>query len=334
MTKSKFPRVGIFVPCYNEYENIKNIVDRVIKYKIENQNSFEVILIIVDDGSNDGTSEVLANLPVDAIYQLSVNQGLGAATRIGMEIADYLDCDVFAKLDADGQHVIEDFNEPIELILNGKADIVYASRFRGKIHYKMPLYRYLGNLFFTRLMRFVTGWKITDAQTGIMVFSSRYLDVFEMPSTYNPPQQALFDASRKGMRFSETEAHFYPREKGQSFVSFKYIPKVFSSLLKLSFYFYSYRLIFVYSLLSISIGISVFALDAIQYLYADSGTYLENGTTVLVTLTTGILSFLLGLQGYAIMTRQSYVRNGDYKYFSKRLLVIRNKQLDLRIRDK
>ena len=50
--------------------------------------------------------------------------------------------------------------------------------------------------------------EITDAQTGLMCFSRRYLAVFEMPASYNPPQQALFDASRKGMRYAEVPRNF------------------------------------------------------------------------------------------------------------------------------
>ena len=73
-----------------------------------------------------------------------------------------------------------------------------------------------------------------------MCFSRRYLSVFEMPASYNPPQQALFNASRKGMRCMEVPAQFYARKTGESFVSFKYIRNVASSLLKLAFYHYCF----------------------------------------------------------------------------------------------
>ena len=108
------------------------------------------------------------------LYRHETNRGLGAATRAGMEIAHYIKCDAFAKFDADLQHDINDIVPAVRLLIDNEADIVYASRFAGKIHYRMPLVRAVGNRVFTRLMRMVTGWKITDAQTGLMCFSRRY----------------------------------------------------------------------------------------------------------------------------------------------------------------
>jgi glycosyltransferase involved in cell wall biosynthesis len=315
------PRVGIFVPCYNEEKNIEATLATLKKYSQERQH-WQVVIIVVDDGSTDSTWEIVAKeKTIDALYRIPVNSGLGEATRVGMEIAYFLDCDAFVKFDADSQHVVYDADEPIQLLVADKADVVYASRFKGKIHYRMPLYRKVGNLVFTRLMKLITKWEITDSQTGMMCFGRRYLEVFEMPSSYNPPQQALFDASRKGMRYVETTAQFHPRKSGVSFISPLYIPKVLSSLLKLTFYFHSYRILLTYSLLSGALGSTIFLMDLIAYLNGGQVSYLQNGTTVLLCLSTSISALLLGLQGYATLSRNTWIRNGRLRYISAKSIV-------------
>jgi hypothetical protein len=208
-------------------------------------------------------------------------------------------------------------------LVDNEADVVYASRFAGKIHYRMPVIRAVGNRVFTMLMRLVTGWRITDAQTGLMCFSRRYLSVFEMPAAYNPPQQALFDASRKGMRYAEVPAQFYARKTGASFVSLKYIEKVLSSLLKIAFYHYSFRAFTVLGLVLLATGLALTAWGFYEYLFLGAPTYMPHGTAVLFSVTTGLMAVLFGLQSYAVLSRQPYIRNGlNYLY-----IVLDNVQL-------
>lgn len=326
---TKKARIGVFVPCHNEGAIISKTILTLRAYLNSTAFPYEGVIIVVDDGSHDDTFEQARTAGADVLYRHETNQGLGAATRAGMEIAHYIGCDAFAKFDADLQHDVNDIAAAVQPLVENRADILYASRFAGRIHYKMPLVRAVGNRVFTRLMRLVTGWPITDAQTGLMCFSRRYLSVFEMPASYNPPQQALFDASRKGMRYAEVPAQFYARKTGHSFVSMKYIRKVVSSLLKIAFYHYCFKAFTVLGMGLLLLGAG-FALQGVYaYLYLGSPTYVPHGTIVLFSVTVGLLAVLFGLLSYAVLSRQPYIRNGpNYFYVVLENIVIQRADLN------
>jgi glycosyltransferase involved in cell wall biosynthesis len=314
MNKKKY-RVGIFIPCYNEAAIIAETV-RIVREHIQSDKfPYQGVIILVDDGSKDNSFEIARQAGADVLYRHVTNQGLGAATRSGMEIAHYVGCDAFAKFDADLQHDINDLCAAVTPLLENKADIVYASRFSGKIHYRMPFIRAMGNRFFTWLMRRITGWKISDAQTGMMCFSRRYLTVFEMPGTYNPPQQALFDAARKNMRYAEVPAQFRKRTTGRSFVSLKYIYSVLINLAKISFYYYCFSTFTILGVLLLLSGLVVIARGLYEYFAFNLASYAPNNTLIVFTMSTGLLSILFGLQSYAQINRMSFIRNGNnYRY--------------------
>jgi glycosyltransferase involved in cell wall biosynthesis len=315
--KNSKVRVGIFIPCFNEIECISSVVDLINDFRVRNRNiGYEFVLLVVDDGSTDGSYELLSTLRIDALYRNPCNKGLGSATRQGMEIAHYLNCDVFVKFDADMQHDVNDIIPAISPIIAGESDISYGSRFSGSINYKMPLIRHVGNKVFTFAMRKITKWEITDAQTGLMCFGRNYLNVFEMPSVYNPPQQALLDAKNKGMRFSEAPVQFHARQSGESFVSLRYIPKVLSSIAKLMFLFNSFRAFAYLSLIGFAVGFLIVVNNFIDSRNR-GGIYLENSTAVLFIFLSSAFSLLLGLFSFAVLSRQNVFRNNNnYFYIS------------------
>lgn len=323
------PLVGVFVPCHNEAEIIADTIAALRRYVDAPGFPYRAAIIVVDDGSSDGTFELARRAGADVLYRHVTNQGLGAATRAGMEIAHYIGCTAFAKFDADQQHDVQDILPAVTPLVRDDADILYASRFSGKIHYRMPLMRSTGNRVFTWLMRTITGWHITDAQTGLMCFGRRYLAVFEMPASYNPPQQALFDASRKGMRYMEVPAQFYARRTGHSFISLRYISKVTTSLLKLSFYHYCFR---VFSMVGAGLLLlaTAFAVRGLYgYFFEGASTYVPNAVGILFSAISGILAVLFGLQSYAQLNRMPYIRNGDsgYRYVVLEYVTFNNPSL-------
>ena len=90
----------------------------------------------------------------------------------------------------------------------------------------MPLVHRAGNFIFTRLMAWLTGWKVKDSQPGILAVNRAYLANFYMPGDYNYTQQILLDGYHKGLRFAHVSVAFRKRVTGRSFVSFKYPFKV------------------------------------------------------------------------------------------------------------
>lgn len=216
----------VVVPAYNEHERITETVIALMQLKNDAANKgVDMLIYVVNDGSTDDTAQLARAAGVDRIVNHKLNQGLGAAIRSGLAAAKADDADIVVKFDADLQHDPCDVLSIIEPILADEADIVYGNRFE-KIEYRMPFLRRIGNLVFTRLMRWLTNWDLKDSQPGIFAVERAYLEQFYLPGDYNYTQQILLDAYHKSMRFAHVSVTFRKRTSGKSFISLKYPFKV------------------------------------------------------------------------------------------------------------
>ena len=293
LKRAKLPLLVVFIPALNEAEQITQVIASVRKhYSKEREQGFRVELIVVDDGSTDDTAALARRAGADKVISHPQNLGLGAATRTGMRYARDLGADVAIKLDADFQHDPVDIGNTVGPILEDRADIVFGSRFAGKIHYRMPIIRYVGNRVFTRLMRFLTGWNISDAQTGLMAYSKKYLAVFSMPGDYNPPQQTLIDAFHKHMRYTEVPVTFHRRTTGTSFVSLKYPFKVAVQIIRMIMITAPLKIFLPLGLTSSVLGVALGAVEVALYLTGRLND-MHDGT-ILVLITFGVQALFFG----------------------------------------
>ncbi|MBI2027228.1 MAG: glycosyltransferase family 2 protein [Deltaproteobacteria bacterium] len=233
MTLTQFPHVVIFIPAYNEEGSLGNVIQKIKKEYVEAQSrGYWTEILVVNDGSRDGTEHVARKQDVKVVSH-TVNRGLGAATRTGMQRAFEMGADIAVKIDADFQHDPSDIEKVIQPILRDEADSVFGSRFMGGLQYKMPQYRAWGNRFFSWLTGKLTGLKVTDGQTGLMAFGRRYLSQFEIISDYNETQQLIMDSWGRHMRIVEVPVVFHKRTTGKSFISWKYPFKVLPTIIRL-----------------------------------------------------------------------------------------------------
>jgi len=158
--------LSIIIPVYNEENNIYKVIDSIKKIHLPN---VEKEIIIVDDGSWDGTSGILKKYHGDSEIQIHfsrLNFGKGVATRIGLT---YATGDIVLIQDADLEYDINDYPKLIQPIIENKADVVYGSRFKGKIR-NMALFNYLGNKILSWLASILFMRHITDEATAFKVF--------------------------------------------------------------------------------------------------------------------------------------------------------------------
>jgi glycosyltransferase involved in cell wall biosynthesis len=158
-------RVSVVIPVYNEVSTIREIVVRVQAVDLEKE------IIIVDDWSTDGTRELLPEISlshenVRVLYH-DRNQGKGAALRTGFEVTTG---DIVIIQDADLEYDPREYPVLLEPILDGRADIVYGSRFLGGPHRVLFFWHYLGNKFLTLLSNALTNLNLTDMETCYKVF--------------------------------------------------------------------------------------------------------------------------------------------------------------------
>ena len=189
-------RVLALIPAYNEERSVGGVVSKLREL------GFDVL--VVDDGSPDGTSEVAEKAGAQAV-RLPVHLGYGGALQTGYMYACNHGYDSVVQLDGDGQHDPSDARLLLEPILSGQADVTLGSRFMGVGEYRMPLVRSIGRRIFVGLVRLFTGNSISDPTTGYQALSSAVLHLYcseVFPEDY-PDADMLVILHRHGFRVRE-----------------------------------------------------------------------------------------------------------------------------------
>ena len=200
-------RVSVVMPVYNEVATIKEIVSRVQAVTLEKD------IIIVDDGSADGTRELLEEISqsydnLRVIYH-DRNQGKGAALRTGFAAVTG---DIVIIQDADLEYDPKEYPVLLEPILDGRADIVYGSRFLGGPHRVLFFWHYMGNKFLTLLSNMLTNLNLTDMETCYKVFKKEVLDNMKLKSNrFGFEPEFTAKVAKKGFRIYETPISYSGR---------------------------------------------------------------------------------------------------------------------------
>jgi glycosyltransferase involved in cell wall biosynthesis len=227
--------LSVLIPVYNEVKFISNVVDRVAS-AVPN---IKKEIIIIDDGSTDGTRDwLVSTFPYiweDEVFDKGQvvnfldeskgefgshikrilvllhkrNKGKGAALRTGFKAALG---NVIVIQDADLEYDPRDWEEMLEPIISGQADIVIGSRFYGKPHSVVPLPQYIGNKIITYSVNIFTGLWFTDVESGYKMFKREVIDQIELKSDdFGIEVELVIKAAKKKFRIVETAIRYYGR---------------------------------------------------------------------------------------------------------------------------
>jgi glycosyltransferase involved in cell wall biosynthesis len=183
MKSTLFKKLSIIVPIYNEEKYLEDVILNVINQPLPSGLGCE--LILVNDASRDGTWDVMKALPAKfpfikfELINKTVNEGKGAALRDGFA---KVTGDIVIIQDADFEYDPADYPKLLQPILDGKADVVYGSRFIGEPHRVMYFWHQLANNILTTLSNMLTNLNLTDMEVCYKVFTREVIDRIKIKS--------------------------------------------------------------------------------------------------------------------------------------------------------
>lgn len=225
-------KVLLIIPAYNEEANILKTVLSIDDFNQRKNGDYLLNYIVINDGSTDGTKDILESNGIPAIHLVS-NLGIGGAVQTGYKYAFGHEYDIAVQFDGDGQHDINSLDELIKPILDGKADFSIGSRFipGEKAQFQTTTMRRVGIKILSSFVRLSTGKKIYDVTSGYRAANKRVIAYFaeRYPISY-PEPESIVHLFKKKLSVVERPVAMMERMGGvssiQSLTSVKYMIEV------------------------------------------------------------------------------------------------------------
>ncbi|MBI4121334.1 MAG: glycosyltransferase family 2 protein [Candidatus Ryanbacteria bacterium] len=202
-------KISIIIPVYNEAKTISRVVMAVRAASFGAPAEREII--VVDDGSSDGTGNIISSLSGVVSVSHAVNQGKGAAVKTGMQEATG---DFVLIQDADEEYDVGDYPKIFKPLFEGRADVVFGNRFHGEAHTVRYFRNYVGNKFLTFLSNACTGVNLGDIEVGYKAFRKEVIDAFKsnlQSKRFGIEPELVARVARGGWRVAEVPVNYYGR---------------------------------------------------------------------------------------------------------------------------
>jgi len=201
-------KLSIIIPCYNEFNTILSLIDSVKKSPVANKE-----IIIVDDGSKDGTQEILDKIKDDPGLKVifhKINQGKGAALRTGFREATG---DICIVQDADLEYDPQEISIVIQPIVDGKADVVFGSRFQsGRPHRVVYFWHRVGNSVLTLMSNIFTDLNLSDMETCYKAFRREVIQGIQIQENrFGFEPEVTAKIAKMNLRIYEVGISYYGR---------------------------------------------------------------------------------------------------------------------------
>ena len=211
--------VAIVLPAYNEAGVILKVLDGLPRKLKVGRQELDVQIIVVNDGSTDGTAKQVAKRRRVHLINHVLNSGAGAATRTGLHYALSLGVNYAVTMDSDGQHAANDIPKVLSPIISKRADMVIGSRLLDTKG--MPRHRVIGNKGLSFITFLLFGVFVTDSQSGLRAYNQKALQKISFHSNnYAFCSEMIWKAKQAKLRIQEVPIKAiytdYSIRKGQS----------------------------------------------------------------------------------------------------------------------
>ena len=203
-------RVAVVIPAFNEADNIGYVLDQIPAQVC----GVETAVLVVDDGSRDGTEEVAEGHGA-VVARHVVNRGGGAALRTGYRLMVDSEATVVVTLDADGQHLPAEMPALVEPVLSGEVDVAHGSRVLGHAD-KNHFARELGIVFFNRMVSLITRTHVTDCSNGYRAVRTTVLPQLVLRQEQFHTSEFMIEAIKRGIPAKEVPVTVEQRLHGHS----------------------------------------------------------------------------------------------------------------------
>jgi hypothetical protein len=203
-------KIAILIPAYNEAENIGTVLDQIPPTAC----GVRTEILVVDDGSRDGTADVAAEHGA-AVARHVTNRGGGAALRTGYRLMVESGAEIVVTLDADGQHRPDEMERLVKPILDGEVEMAHGSRVLGHAD-RNHFARELGIVFFNRLVSFITRTHVTDCSNGYRAVRTAVLPQLVLRQEQFHTSEFMIEAIKRGIPAKEVPITVDQRLHGHS----------------------------------------------------------------------------------------------------------------------
>ncbi|MFN7037625.1 MAG: glycosyltransferase family 2 protein [Bellilinea sp.] len=283
----------IQIPCYNEAAVLPETLQQLPRH-IEGVDQIEIL--VVDDGSNDGTAEVARRSGCDHVYSLPFHVGLAGAFYSGLDQCLKLGADIIVNTDADNQYVAEDIQSLIQPILKGKAEIVIGDRGVASLPTFSPLKRRL-QVIGSRVVSTAAGLKVPDATSGFRALTREAAFRTLVLSDYSYTLETLIQAGNLGMRVVSVPVRTNPPRRPSRLMRglWDYLTHSTATIIRSYTMYRPLRVFFLAGLMLIIPGMILVARFLMFFLRGEGGGHIQSLILAAVLLIVGFQTGLIGL---------------------------------------
>lgn len=300
-TRTEGPIVVVQIPCFNEADSVPAVIASVPRsWECDGRAIERVVILVIDDGSEDGTGQAARAAGADEVLRLGVNAGLAEAFRRGLERALELGADVIVNLDGDHQYRGEDVPRLVEPLLRGQADFALGTRAVASLPHFGLLKRRM-QVWGSALVRLCSGLRVSDATTGFRAFTRGAALRINVHSAFTYTLETLIQAGVARLVLAEVPVEVNPPRRPSRLArsTFDYMVQSLKTAPRMVLLYRPLLCLTILGLLTAAPGL-VLGLRYLRFHFAGVGGHVQSLILAAVLILSGFGLIVLGLVGDVI----------------------------------